>query len=797
MTDSLRDQLQAVLGPGIVIERELGAGGMSRVFLAEERALDRRLVVKVLAPELAAGVNVERFRREIQLAAGLQHPHIVPVIGAGEVPDGDGRGSLPYFTMPYVAGDSLRSRVDREGALPLRDVVGILRDVARGLAYAHASGVVHRDIKPDNILLSAGTAAITDFGVARALSSARRDGGDDRLTFVGMSLGTPAYMAPEQAAGDPDTDHRADLYALGVVAYEMLAGATPFAGRSTQALLVAQLTEQPAAVASRRKDTPVPLAELVMRALRKNPAERVQSADEFLAQLDAVRSGAVRPGPRIIAAALVVLTLVVLGAWWLGRSGTRRASDPQAIAVLPLVNTGGDPEDEYFSDGMTDELAGALTRVPGLRVASRTSSYAFKGVADVDVREIGERLGVGAVLEGTVRRQGSRLRLAAQLTNTEDGLTIWSETYEREVDDVFRVQDELARAIVAALAPRLASGSSAARVIRAATPPTDDLEAYDLYLRGRYFWHQRGEPALRQAAELFEQAVARDPEYAEAHAGLADALALLPVYGTTPADSVLPRARSEAERAVALDSTLANAHATLGLVLKTTGDWAGAERALRRAVALDSTAAETYQWYGEIMVITGRLPEAAAALRRARRLDPLSPIIAAELGYMLTLAGEPDSGVAAGRDAIALAPDLWTGHAFLGSSWLFQGRAREAIPELERAVQLDPAVTLFKGVLANAYASAGRSDDARRIVSELEALPAGQSTPLAVAYVGLGDTARALDHLEAAAASRDPYLLQMSLTPTWFEPIRSHPRFAAVARALGLDPGVMSRPAHR
>src|SRR5690606_32015782 len=342
----------------------------------------------------------------------------------GDVPDAGGRGSLPYFTMPFVAGDSLRARIERDGELPIEEVVGILRDVARGLAYAHSRGIVHRDIKPDNVLLSAGTAAVTDFGVATALSSARRETDEERITVVGMSLGTPAYMAPEQAAGDPDTDHRADIYAPGGVAYEMLTGKPPFTGRTPQALLAAQLTERPDPVSARRKDTPPALAAVVMRALAKNPAERVQTADDFLAGLEAGAAGAMRPSGRVLAAALAAVLVVVLGAWWVGRaaSGADAGSDLRAIAVLPLVNTGGDPGDEYFSDGLTDELAGALSQVPGLRVASRTSSYAFKGQGGMDVREIGRRLGVGSVLEGTVRRQGPRLRVAAQLTSTADGL---------------------------------------------------------------------------------------------------------------------------------------------------------------------------------------------------------------------------------------------------------------------------------------------------------------------------------------------------------------------------------------
>ncbi|HUF28777.1 MAG TPA: protein kinase [Gemmatimonadaceae bacterium] len=806
MTDILSEQLQASLGAGVVIQRELGGGGMSRVFLADELALNRRVVVKVLAPELAAGVNADRFRREILLAAGLQHPHVVPILAAGEVADAPGPGAnvLPYFTMPFVQGDSLRTRLTTTGRQPIADVIAILRDVAKGLAYAHAHGIVHRDIKPENVLLSGGSAAVTDFGVAKALSSAHRSGAGDALTVIGMSLGTPAYMAPEQAAGDPTTDHRADLYSLGLVAYEMLAGRTPFGARAPQAIIAAHLVERPEPVDRLRRDAPAALATLVMRCLEKDPARRPQTAEEFLASLDAAPAIAASRRMRRAVGAIALVAVAATAWMWYRTTGTRAAgADATAIAVLPLVNTTGDPRDEYFSDGMTDELVSALSRVPGLRLASRTSTFAFKGRRDVDVREIGRRLGVGSVLEGTVRRDGPRLRLAAQLTNAADGLSLWSDSYEREVRDVFDVQDEIARAIAGALAPRLVAPDSAllpaTTAGAAAHRRTTDLAAYDHYLRGRFFWHQRGEPALRSAESHFEQAIALDSTFAAAHAGLADVLALLPVYGTTPGDSAYPRARAAAERAIALDGTSAEAHTTLGLVHKSLGEWEDAERVLTRALELDPGSAAAHQWRAEVLVITGRLREAAAAARHAHQLDPFSAIVAAELGYMLTLAGEPDAGIEMGRRAITLAPDLWAGHAFLGSSFLFAGRIAESVAPLERAVQLDPNVSLFRGVLAYAYARSGRIDDARRLGEALEheAERGGASSPVSIVYIGLGDTTRALDWLERAARQRDPYLLQMSITPAWFDPLRGEARFAAVAVSLGLDPRIMARPTGR
>ena len=834
MSDELTSGLQAALGDAYAIERELGGGGMSRVFLAREVALDRRVVVKVLPPGLAAGLSTERFRREVLLAARLQHPHIVPLLAAGDA------AGTPFFTMPFVEGSSLRERL-RDGApFPLRDAVRLLRDVASALAYAHRCGVVHRDIKPDNVLLSHDSAVVTDFGVAKALSSARDSGGpasaaaSGTLTSIGTSLGTPTYMAPEQAAGDPAADHRVDLYSFGVLAYELLTGAPPFAGRPPHALIVAHLTETPAPLAARRAEVPPALAGLVHRCLSKDPAERPQDATEIVAVLDDVAAtttgdGAARPtssagrdgvggagagapgrlptrgrrtGALLAAGALLVAGIAGAGVWaargssrpafdLLRSSRSPAATDPTSIAVLPFVNVGGAAQDEYFSDGMTDELTGALGDVPGLRVASRTSAFAFKG-RNVDAREIGRALHVGSLLEGRVRRDGQRLRVSAQLTSASDGLALWSETYEREMRDVFRVQDEIAGAIAAALRVRLTAAADTAAGSRARTA---DMVAYDLYLRGRYHLHRRGGAELQRAAGYFEQATRRDPGYAAAYAGLADAMALLPVYGDTPADSAFAVARAAAERAVALDGTLAEAHTTLGLVHKSLGEWEAAERALRRAVSLDAGHAPAHQWLGEVLIITGRVPEAAVAIQEAARLDPMSAVIHAELAYTLGLLGRAEGAFTAGRRGIELAPELWTAHAFLGYAYLFNARLPDALREIEAAVALDSTVTPVLGTLAYAYGAAGRADRARTLAMRLDALaerPNGSAIAASLAWLGAGDRERGLAWLERAAERRDSWLYAMSVNAPFFDAVRDDPRFAAVVRQMGLDVGRMT-----
>ena len=792
MNDTLLVQLRAALGARYLLERELGGGGMSRVFLAGEPELERQVVIKVLPKDLGGGTGTERFRREILLAARLQHPNIVPLITAGEI------AGQPYFVMPYVAGESLRARLDREPTPPLGDVLAILRDVARALAYAHDHGVIHRDIKPGNILLSGGAAVVTDFGVAKALAGEDTPGGVDALTLVGTSLGTPSYMAPEQAAADPATDHRADLYAFGVVAYEMLVGRTPFAGRSPQALMAAHLTERPAPLTELRPEVPPGVAGLVMACLEKEPAARPQAAAAILALLDAP-SGSAAGSPtrratpavgrriRILLAGMIVVSLAVAGWWQFGRgqSGARPA-ERTSLAVLPLVTLSG--ADEYFADGLTDELTAAMAHVPGLRVASRTSSFTYKGRRDVDVRQIGRQLRVGTVLEGTVSRDGQRLRLNARLTSTTDGFTIWSETYQRSTADLFAVQDELAAAVAGALRGTLVPDDTSL-VHRG----TGDLAAYDLYLRGRFLWRQRGAESLRLAAGVFGQAIARDSSFPHAWAGLADALSLLPLYGPTPADSVFAPARAAAERAIALDSTLSEAHATLGQLLKEVGAWRASEGELRRAVTLDSTYAPAHQWLGELLYLTGRPREAVVVMRQAAGLEPASPIIAMELGYVLALAGAADSAAAQAREAIALAPESWPAHAFAGATALVSRRPREAVRELERAARLEPGLPdHFLGLLGMAYGMSSQPGRADSLLRQFQSRGHPPAAALALVSLGLGRHDDALVWLERAVSERDPFLFASSLTPPWYAPLREDPRFTALARRMGLDPALMA-----
>ena len=702
MTDLLRDRLQSSLGDAYALERELGGGGMSRVFVAEDVALGRRIVVKVLAPSLAEGLSAARFAREMRLAARLQHPNIVPVLAAGTNLDG-----LPYYTMPFIAGASLRERLVA-GPLPVAEAMVILRDVARALAYAHAEGVVHRDVKPENVLLSGGAAVVTDFGIAKALSAA---GAAAPLTQVGMAVGTPAYMAPEQALGQDDVDHRADLYAFGLLAWEALAGRHPFADRTTAlALIGAHLTQVPAPLAAVRADVPDALAALLASCLAKEPADRPDDASALLRALDGIT-----PAP---AAALSTATPPDHG---------RTA---RTLAVLPLVNTSGDPEDEHFSDGLTEEILNALGKLAGLRVMARTSSFAFKG-RRVDVRAVGEQLGARYVLEGSVRRSGARLRISAQLSDAAEGHQLWSERYDREMSDVFAVQDEITAAIREALSERLLGiGPSPA-----APPPAIDPATYELFLRGRRLID--GLESTERGVALLEAVGRRAPGFAPAYAELAAAYVVRVFYGFLAPEDGWPLVRSLAERALAVDPGCAKAHWALAeAAFYWEWDWAGAEPHYRTALALDPNDADALSSYGVFLTSTRRFDEAVRLSMQALALDPLNPSQLVRAMICTTLARRFDETLALCGRAIERMPEFPESYRWQGLSLLALGRVEESIAAFTIAVQVSGRNVWALYDHGLALVAAGRAAEAREIAAELDARALREPVPALARTLG-------------------------------------------------------------
>ena len=610
---------------------------MSRVFVALETALNRHVAIKVLPEAMAGQLSVDRFRREIALAAQLQHPHIVPLLSAGEV------GGLPYFTMPFVRGESLRARLSAHGELPVNEAVRVLREVASALASAHHQGVVHRDIKPDNVLLSGDAAMVTDFGVAKAVSASTLSS-DSGLTSIGVALGTPAYMSPEQASADPLVDARSDIYAWGILAYEMLTGATPFTGRPTSAMLAAHVTELPEDVARRRPNIPTPLATLIMRCLEKRASDRPQRAQELVQALDAMvtPTGGSHPTTarhaslpasdlpgtmRRRAWTRVAIPIVAIGVlvvamgprvWSRGSSQTRvdSATTP-SVAVLPFVNVGGDTANAYFADGLTDDLASALARTGKLRVAARSSAYSFKG-RNVPPADVGHQLHVGVIVEGSVQRVNGHVKVIASLVSVTDGLTLWTNVYERDTRDVFAVQAELSHAIAGAMRVSLAGTSASLQA------GTASVEAHDLVLRGRYLNDRFDEPSVRHAIDRFRQALALDPRYADAWTGIADSWGRLSDDHVAPNEAA-PHLRDALDHALALDPASAKALALRGLSAAFyERKFDAALTSLEQSLLRDSTDGFVGVYFGEILLATAHRDSAVAAMQRALRLDPLA-----------------------------------------------------------------------------------------------------------------------------------------------------------------------------
>ncbi|MBL8959882.1 MAG: protein kinase [Gemmatimonadetes bacterium] len=793
VTDPLVERLYEALGSTYHFERELGGGGMSRVFLARERSLDRRVVIKVLPEALAEGLSVDRFRREILLAAGLQHPNIVPVIAAGDA------GGLPWFVMPFVEGESLRARVTR-GPMLIPEAVAVLRDVGRALAYAHARGIIHRDIKPDNILLTGGAAVVVDFGVAKAVADAGSPTGAPAartLTRVGMSLGTPAYMAPEQVVADPAASQQVDLYALGITAFEMLTGRVPFAGGSLQEVMSAHLTQAPERLEVARPGTPAALVGIVQQCLAKDPAQRPAGADAFLRLLDdpAVVSGAVpslaamatpvsaRGGRRALAgwAAAAGLALAA-GTWWFV---SRREATPAAtpmIAVLPLDLASADTSDAYLAQGIADEVLGALGRVPGIRVASRLATRTI--AASATPADAARSSGVTLVLEGSVQRRGDRVRVTAQLADPATGATTWSETYDRPGHELYALQGEIASSVAAVVRADVVRDAPS----RAATPR--DAVAYDEYLRGHFLLARRSPATIQEAITRFEKAIARDPSFAPAHAELAQALAVLPLY-TGGGTELVARAQAAAERALSLDSTLAPAHAAQGYLHNAAWRWADGRRSLERAVAIDSSDVTALQWLAENYLLTGQPDAARRTFAAASRLDPSSPIPAALEAVAAALGGDADAGIQLGRRVVDAHPSQAVPRFMLGTVLSWAGRHREAIEELREARRLAPGVLAVIGTLGQAHARSGEAATARALLAELRRTPSAPGVQPAIAkiLVALGDRDGAMAALESALAQRDGFFASEPVQSPIFQELTGHARWPALLAAAGVAAG--------
>jgi serine/threonine-protein kinase len=759
--------LSEALGAQYIVRGEIGRGGMSRVFEAEERGLGRRVVVKILRPELTRSVDAERFRREIKIAAQLRHPNILPLYAAGEV------GDMLYYTMPFVQGESLRQRLDRVGRLPLREALRFMAEVSDALDLAHRNGVVHRDIKPENIMIESGHAVVLDFGIAVALEHSA-----DRIdvTGTGIVVGTPAYMSPEQAAGER-LDARSDIFSLGCVAYETLSGKAPFSGHTAQAVIAQLFQRQPPSLADLRDDIPDDAIIAVARALAKDPAHRMGTAAEMR---DAFAAALEKP-----TAVLPRSTTTPASHTWQSSpgGGTRVSQMIQSVAVLPFENVSRDPELEYLSEGITESLINHMAMVPGLRVVPRATVFRYRDrLADLGV--IGHELQVQTLLTGRVQERGQTLVVKTELISVGQQAQLWGQQYVRTLADLFAMQEDMAAEIARSLKIHL-TGEDLERMLRR---PTESPEAHRAYLKGRYHWNKRTAAGVRKATEFFQQAIDLDPDFGSAYSGLADCYTASGYYNMRPPRESFPRAKAAAQRAVQIGDTRAEAHASLGFVsLFYDRDWDLARAEFERALELNPDYATAHQWYAWYFIVMGRFDDALAAMQRAHDLDPLSLIINDHLSYALKLAGHRDDALAQALRSIELDPSFPTAYWRLGSIYRDAGRFEEAIAAYRRAFELTDG-RLCAGYLGLTLGVTGRTEEARTILERLT-VQSGDSyiSPLdrALVHAGLGEYDLVFRELDRAVEDRVSDLSRFTLLP-WPAGLSADPRYQEMVARLRL-----------
>jgi serine/threonine-protein kinase len=748
----LLERVTTTLAARYRIQRELGQGGMAKVYLAHDLKYERAVAVKVLRPDLAAEVGAARFLREIQIAARLHHPHILPLY------DSDQADGLVYYVMPYIEGETLRHRLARERQLPVDDALQIAREIADALSYAHRAKVVHRDIKPENILLDSGHALVADFGIARAIGSAQ--------TSSAHIIGTPGYMSPEQIEGVEDLDGRSDIFSLGCVLFEMLVGEAPFRGSTVMSVLANRLSAPLPSPRARRELIPEAVDWAVKKAMATIPADRFSTAQQFAEALGT---------PATVAIAVGTAQAIV-----------KEVSATKSVAVLPFENMSTDPENEYFSDGITDDIIAQLSKISALKVISRTSTMQYKKTTK-KITTIADELGVGAILEGSVRRAGQRVRIVVHLVEPRTEKHLWGETFDRQLADVFEVQSEVAQQITGALSAALSPEEKK----RLEVKPTEDAEAYNLCLLGRFHANKWAEADVLKGIEYFEAAIAKDPGYGVAYAGVADAYELLSIgFSSKPPVEYLAQAKAMALKALEMDETLAEAHTSLAYA-RWLGDldWSGAEREFRRALDLKSSYVMAHEWYAEYLVALGRHDEAIGEIKKAQQLDPLSVPVNRAVGWVLYFARRYDQAIEELQKALAMDPGFLGARLVLWWVYVAKGDAALAIADIKRETERPGLRTVKKLMLAYAQAASGNRAEAEGLLWELEPKLAGDNRLAllsALLYAALDMKDRAFEQLERAFEAREPGLLFLKVAP-WLDPLRSDRRYGPLVEKLGLQ----------
>ena len=768
---------------------EVGRGGQGVVFRARQKSLNRIVALKVISlGQWASKEHLKRFRREAEAAASLDHPGIVPIYDVGE------RDGSCYFTMKFVEGGQL-DQVVRRTPISIRQAAELIAKVARTVHYAHEHGILHRDIKPGNVLLDKnGEPHLTDFGLARLLDA------QSSVTRTIDVLGTPSYMAPEQAAGETTNLSKAtDVYGLGAVLYQLLTGQPPFAGGTTYETIRLLRDTDPQPPRSLNPKIDRELSTICVKCLEKDPKRRYFSALALAEDLEhwlkhepiqAKPSGLfthARKWVRRNPSTAVLVTLLMTLAVGLSVSVWNRKPAvvvPKSVAVLPFENLSDDPNSAYFAEGIQEEILTRLASIADLKVISRTSTQRYQSKPG-NLAEIAKQLGVANIVEGSVQKAGDQVRVNVQLINAQTDSHLWADTYDRKLTDIFGVESEIAKGIADALRAKLTGAEQRA----IATRPTANPEAHLLYLKGAYFSNKRTGPDLQTAIEFFKEAISKDPNYALAYAGLADAWALFSLYGGEGPQETMPQAKAAARKAVELDDTLPEAHNSLGLVLALYDfDFAHSKREFERAIALNPNYATAHHQFGNLnLSMVGEFDRAIAEGKRALELDPLSLIINADLGQNFMLARRYHEAIDQLRKTLALDPRFYYARWTLGEALQMRGQLREAMAEYEKAAEItdDPHVM---GMLAQGYAKIGQRDKALNLLSKLEQLSTHRHVGLftfALAHMAVGDNEKAIDDLEQAYREHDPNIVDIKVEPL-FDPLRGHPRFERlVAKVLG------------
>ncbi len=733
------------------ILEELGEGGMGVVYKAEDLKLKRSVALKFLRP-FASGSDKEksRFVHEAQAAAALDHPNICTVHEIDEV---EGQ---TFIAMAYIKGKSVKEKIE-SGPLKLDEALDIAIQLTEGLHAAHEKGIVHRDIKSANIMVAEnGQVKITDFGLAKLA-------GQTKITKTGTTMGTVAYMSPEQARGEK-IDHRTDIWSLAVVLYEMITGQQPFKGEYELAAVYSIINEEPENMANLRKGVPIELKTIVSKAMTKDVEERYQNVGELLFDLR---------------------SLVKKYESTCFTDQISQMKSVPSIAVLPFVDMSPQKDQEYFCDGIAEELINVLTHVENLHVVARTSAYSFKH-KNLDVREIGRKLNVEHVLEGSVRKAGNRVRITAQLVTVIDGYHVWSEKYERDMEDIFAIQDDISLAIVDNLKIRLLRKEKEAILKR----HTDDLEAYNLYLKGIYFSRMYSAEGFNNAIEYFERSLQQDPNYALAYYGLAEVYYTISYWSNVPPKEAYPKAKAYTKKALDIDETLAEAHAALGLVCAFyEWNWQPAEQELKHALRLSPNSAIIRMSYSWFLSLTERSEEAINEAKRAQELDPLSGLINSHVGHACIWGSQYDKAIEELQMTLKIIPDFYLAHYYLGLAYRAKSMINEATAEFEKAVDLNTKATLPAMILAATYFESGKKAEGERLWEKLEQRSKAEyMPPMGYFYIHLacGEPDIALEWLKQACEERDSFLPWCRVIPIDSYRIPDEPRFQALLKKFGL-----------